>query len=496
MYCFPPGSVADFFGLPTRVGFGPVSALPFRAYALIWNEWFRDQNLQDEIFVPLDDVDRDAIVNGNLENYLENFSVSLNGFNNCINGGRLAPVAKLPDYFTTALPLPQKGPNIPLPIEGTANVYGRDNAQLLFNGVGDFQIPVTQNGNTSNKDIDSLVHGANVGGNGTNLSQAYVTGTLVDINGNSNVSGASTTDNLVYPVNIASKSTLDRLRVQNPIYADIQASIGTINDLRLAFAIQRLYERDARGGTRYRELILSHFNVKTGDARVQIPEFLAGNRVRVGMSQVIQTSSTDSVSPQGNTAAYSLTTHRTSDFTKSFTEHGMVIGVMCIRQHQSYQQGVSNYWNKRDRFDFYWPALANIGNLPILNRELYVSDYVLPVDSDGYADKTQFYEGYEGHVNCEIFGYKEAWSEYRWKPDLVTGAFRSNYPGSLDVWHYSNAFDRRPSLSDDFIRESPVNIQRTVAVQNEPQFLVDVKVKNKAVRPIPLYSIPGLIDHN
>ena len=496
-YEFYPGSVADFFGLPTLSGFGPVSALPFRAYGLIWNEWFRDQNLQDEIYVPTDDVDRDATSSAASDvNFLSTKVTKINGSDNCIVGGAPAPVAKLPDYFTTALPTPQKGPAVPLPIEGVANVYGRDNAQLLFNGVGDFEVPVTfEGGSSGDKAVKDLTYGLNTGGNGFNLNKTYMTGTLVDLAGEDQADWSGfefETENQIFPTNLASKATLERLRVQNPIYADISASIGTINDLRLAFAIQRLYERDARGGTRYRELILSHFNVRTGDARVQVPEFLGGNRTRVGMTQVLQTSSSDSTSPQGNTAAYSLTTSSSSDFTKSFTEHGMVIGVMCIRQHQSYQDGAHAFWHKRDRFDFYWPALANIGNLPILNRELYASSIQVP---QGSFD--QYYDIYENSDNVGIFGYKEAWSEYRWKPDVVTGAFRSNYPGgSLDVWHYSNHFSETPLLSSEFIQESSVNVQRTLAVQDEPQFLVDVKVKNRAVRPLPLYSIPGLIDHN
>lgn len=511
-FMFLPGSVADNFGLPTLKGFGPVSALPFRAYGLIWNEWFRDQNLQNEVLVPTDDNDRNAIEmnemtmgHADIYEFLDpgiNLSAYMYGAKNFLSGGAPLPVAKLPDYFTTALPSPQKGPNVPLPVEGTASVWGRETdrgpAQLFFQGMDSVGLSSSVEGS----DHSERTIGLGYMNENTTYRDAYLTGSFTE-----NVS--TSTSNVVLPAGLVTQKKWEELygdSVRSPLVADISASIGTINDLRLAFAIQRMYERDARGGTRYREIILSHFGVQTGDSRVQIPEFLSGKRVRVGMQQVIQTSATNDVSPQGNTAAFSLTANRSSDFTKSFVEHGYVIGLMCIRQKQSYQQGVNAHWLKRDRFDFYWPALANIGNLPILTQEIFAGSVdITPENWDeeemgsAQPDWSVYYDRYAASDGSLPFGYKEAWSEYRWQPDIVTGAFRSNlnnWGGSLDSWHYSNHFAKRPTLSNSFIVETPVNIQRTLAVQDEPQFLVDIDIQNVATRPIPIHCSPGLIDHN
>ena len=262
------------------------------------------------------------------------------------------------------------------------------------------------------------------------------------------------------------------------IYADLtKATASTINELRQAFQIQKLFEKDARGGTRYTEIIKSHFGVTSPDGRQQRPEYLGGKRIPINISQVLQTSSTDETSPQGNTAAFSLTGDTDSSFTKSFTEHGLIIGLCCVRTEHTYQQGIERMWNRKRRFDFYWPTLANIGEQAILNKEIY-------------AQGTS--------KDDEAFGYQEAWAEYRYKPSRVSGAFRSTYATPLDSWHYGDKYSSLPMLGDTFIRETQVNIDRTLAVQSsvEDQFIADFFFRNICTRPMPLYSVPGLIDHH
>lgn len=262
------------------------------------------------------------------------------------------------------------------------------------------------------------------------------------------------------------------------LYTDLtQATGATINQLRQAFAIQRMYEKDARGGTRYIEVIKTHFGVTSPDSRQQRPEYLGGLRKQIGMEQVLQTSATDSVSPQGNTAAYSLTNFRQSLFTKSFTEHELVLGLACVRTELTYQQGIARMWSRKGRFDFYWPSLANIGEQAILNKEIY-------------AQGTS--------ADDEAFGYQEAWAEYRYMPSRVSGAFRSNYAQSLDAWHYAQDYASQPILGSTWIDQGRQEINRTIAVQDEleDQFIADFYFKLTCARPMPIYSIPGLLDHH
>lgn len=253
--------------------------------------------------------------------------------------------------------------------------------------------------------------------------------------------------------------------------------MATINQLRLAFQIQKMYERDARGGTRYIEILKSHFGVTSPDARLQRPEYLGGNRVPININQVIQQSSTTSTSPQGNVAGQSLTTDSHYDFTKSFTEHGFVIGLMVARYDHTYQQGIERMWSRKDRFDYYWPVFANIGEQAIKNKEIY---------AQGTAK------------DDEVFGYQEAWADYRYKPNRVTGEMRSAYAQSLDVWHLGDDYDVLPSLSDSWIREDKSNVDRVLAVTSSVsnQLFADIYVANRTTRPMPMYSIPGLIDHH
>lgn len=278
----------------------------------------------------------------------------------------------------------------------------------------------------------------------------------------------------------ASGGDITQIVPQN-LVADLgNATAATINELRLAFQLQKLYERDARGGTRYIEIIKSHFGVTSPDARLQRPEYLGGERIPINIDQVIQTSSTmEGTTPQGNTGAYSLTGNQGSYFKHSFVEHGYVLGLACVRTEHTYQQGLEKIWNRKNRFDFYWPSLANIGEQAILNKEIYLQ-----------ASKA---------TNEEAFGYQEAWAEYRYKPSRVSSAFRSNITsGSLDAWHYADYYEELPKLSAEWVQETYKNVDRTLAVQStlEDQYIADFWFKCKCTRPMPIYSIPGLIDHH
>lgn len=434
-------TIADYMGIPTNVQGLSISSLFFRAYGLIWNEWFRDENLKDPCMVNLDETTQTG---SNGTNYITDVQL----------GGMPAKVAKYHDYFTSALPEPQKGPPVLLPLGEMAPVWTGDanvNAGLVP-GTDSLRLRTTD--------------GSTIGTVGQYDMHYYTDGTtpgtgVVQL-GSTPIAAGSTSKN-VYPSNL---------------YADLtQATSATINQLRQAFAIQRMYEKDARGGTRYIEVIKTHFGVTSPDSRQQRPEYLGGLRTPINMDQVIQTSATDTVSPQGNTAAYSLTTIRKSLFTKSFTEHEIVIGLACIRTDNTYQQGIERMFSRKNRFDYYWPSLANIGEQAILNKEIY-------------AQGTS--------TDDEAFGYQEAWGEYRYKPARVSGAMRSNYAQSLDAFHYADYYKELPKLSSEWIDESRENVNRTIAVQDqlEDQFICDFYFKVEETRPMPVYSIPGLIDHH
>lgn len=471
------GSIADYMGIPimsqsTNVSDNitlSVNALPFRAYGLIWNEWFRDENLQDPIVVPTGDASvspssdyRFSAAGAGL------FSITEVKAGTC----RPAPVAKVHDYFTSALPQPQKGDPVTIPLGDTVPV------EL---DVGN--IPVTNSSYSGGISLNAFYPKFYLPQyNGTlspNMSNAYLgvnqVGSLASSATSSPDFNASSggSDGLLKMLLSTSPSSVARGTVN---LAD--ATMVTINNLRQAFQLQRLYEKDARGGTRYIEILKSHFGVTSPDARLQRPEYLGGKRVPINMQQVLQTSGTDETSPQGNTAAFSSTTDRSSSFTKSFVEHGYLLGLACVRTDHTYQQGLEKLWSRKDRFDFYWPVFANISEQPIFNKELMLRNVA--------ADE-------------EVFGYQEAWAEYRYKPSRVSSAMRSSYAQSLDVWHYADYYDptkAAPTLGDDWIRETKVNVQRTLAVQDEDQFIADFYFKATYVRPMPVYSIPGLVDHH
>ena len=425
------GTIADYFGIPTGVANLSVSALPFRAYALIMNEWFRDQNLMDPLAVPVDD----ATVAGS------NGALAIQ---DVAKGGKPYVASKYHDYFTSALPSPQKGPDVLIPVAQAGNLPVVPLSTSVPGGLGS----TTLKTDLLNRKNGSLY----VFSNG-------------DVSVMENTAGPGTTIGQFVPNNLWA--------VQQ------EAQAATINQLRLAFQIQKFYEKQARGGSRYTEVVRSFFGVTSPDARLQRPEYLGGNRVPINVNQVIQQSGTGTASetPQGTVVGMSLTTDSHSDFTKSFTEHGFIIGVMCARYDHTYQQGLERMWSRKDKFDYYWPVFANIGEQGIKNKEIF---------AQGNAK------------DDEIFGYQEAWADYRYKPNRVTGEMRSAYKQSLDVWHLADDYAQLPSLSSEWIVEDKKNIDRVLAVTSElsNQFFADIYVKNYCTRPMPMYSIPGLIDHH
>ncbi|WP_281757411.1 major capsid protein [Succinatimonas hippei] len=423
-------SIFDYFGIPTRISNGiKVNALPFRAYNLIWNEWFRDENLQDSVTVAKGDSGDPTYT--------------------------LLKRGKRHDYFTSALPWPQKGDAIDVPLSAQIEANFTNPLSVTLSP---FNPVVSSAGSSIPKNTLAYLQQSA-------LNDVIFTGSMTSPAGGYNKIQFSGSGSV-------SASELNKLADGLSI-GNATGSIITINELRQAFQVQRMLEKDARGGTRYTEILRAHFGVVSPDARLQRPEFLGGSSSRININPVQQTSGTTDTSPQGNLAAYGVVADRYHGFTKSFVEHGFIIGLINVRADITYQQGLNRLWKRRTRLDHFWPTLAHLGEQTVTNDEIY---------AQGTA------------ADDDAFGYQERYAEYRYKPSLITGKFRSNDPQSLDVWHLSQYFQNLPVLNDEFIEDAPP-INRVVAVQDEPHFLLDVYFNLKCTRPMPLYSVPGLIDH-
>lgn len=447
------GTIADYMGIPTGVENIKVNSLPFRAYAKIWNEWFRDENLQQPVVQDTDDAN-DTGSNTGTE------------LTDAEHGGLPLKVAKYHDYFTSCLPEPQKGEaaTIPINLGGLAPVqtytsvgeYPQQGQELQWTQVpGNTPISGSGSGNRNVFGMDST-------GSNKTATRLYEQS---DLSTGSN--GKS-----VAPLNLA--ANLSKIIPSLDDEGITQTGLAiTINELRQAIALQHILEADARGGTRYTEILQHQFGVTSPDARLQRSEYLGGTRVPININQVIQQSATSDTSPQGNTAAYSMTTMSNKMCSYSAVEHGYLVVLGCIRVQHSYQQGLSRMWTRKSRFDFYHPMLANLGEMAVLNQEIY---------AQGNAQDT------------EVFGYQEPWADYRYHPSIVTGEMRSTYAQTLDAWHYGDHYDELPKLSSDWIKEGTENIDRTLAVQSENshQFIADFYFDQTWTRPMPIYGVPGL----
>lgn len=432
-------SILDYMGVPTKINKTfTINALPIRAYVKIWNEFFRDENVDNAAVLKSDNAD---VTYSFEEEATETLEKDLK---NAVLGGNLLPVNKYHDYFTSCMPYPQRGPEINLPMSGNAPIYWADgtNDPLVIADL-----------------LNTGIWKTGVGG------YLYRTGNEIMTQNYENVTEKAR----------AVLGTFNgSVKMGEQMTADLSAvTAATINDLRNAVAVQQYYEALARGGSRYREQVRALWDVTISDKTVQIPEYLGGGRYQVNVNQIIQTSGqqTENDTPIGETGAVSVTPIRESSFTKSFEEHGFVIGVACVRHNRSYQQGLERFWSRRDRLDYYVPQFANLGEQPVKKKEIMLTGNT---------------------TDEETFGYQEAWADYRMKPNRVSGLMRSNATGTLDFWHYADVYDKVPTLSQEWMAEGKAEIARTLIVQSEPQFFGAVRVANKTTRRMPLYSVPGL----
>lgn len=432
-------SILDYMGVPTKINKPfTVNALPIRAYVKIWNEFFRDENVDNAAVLKNDSADVTYDFDEEATETLEK------DLKKAVLGGNLLPVNKYHDYFTSCMPYPQRGPEINLPMSGNAPIYWADS--------------------TDNPLVIADLENTGIWKEGTG-GYLYRTGNEIMTQDYTNI-------------NEKARAVLGTfngsVKFGERMTADLSAvTAATINDLRNAVAVQQYYEALARGGSRYREQVRALWNVTISDKTVQIPEYLGGGRYQVNVNQIVQTSGqqTENDTPIGETGAVSVTPIRESSFTKSFEEHGFVIGVACVRHNRSYQQGLERFWSRRDRLDYYVPQFANLGEQPVKKKEIMLT-----------GDAT----------DEETFGYQEAWADYRMKPNRVAGLMRSNATGTLDFWHYADIYSKVPTLSQEWMAEGKAEIARTLIVQSEPQFFGAVRVANKTTRRMPLYSVPGL----
>ena len=442
------GTIGDYFGIPTKVPL-KVNALPARAYAMIYNEWFRDENLEAPIMVGYKKTDdagnsEDPEIDGS--KYANEPEYTAKVSEGAIYATKPAKAGKFHDYFTSCLPSPLKADPVEIGLTGNAPVNlfdGYDLKKKLSPSNDIFLNSTTTGGVSAEPKIYNSV------GTQSNPNAAYV-------------SGASTSQGI------------------NPkggyLGADLNSvSAISIQDLRMAIALQHIFEADARNGTRYREFLSGTWGVTSPDSRLQIPEYIGGQRIAINVNQVVQTSQTDTKTGQalGNTAAYSLTTCSKQMVDYAATEYGYIIGLAVVRVEHSYQQGLATKWTRGGRFTYYDPRLAALGEQPVYNREIYAQG--TPEDE-------------------EIFGYQEAWADYRYKPSYVTGEMRSNFQTSLDAWHYADDYNALPRLSAEWIQEGTQNIDRTIAVTSNVshQFLCDFYFTEDWYREMPIYSIPGI----
>lgn len=444
--------IPDYMGIACASGsFNNISVncLPFRAYWLIWNEWFRDENLQKSV----------KVSKGESNTVLEPMGQSTANPNYGLPSGISnwydpAPRGKRYDYFCGSLPWPQKGNAVDLPLGGMAAVVSNGETPL-FDIYGE-----------TTKGVSYVSSGAPLTGS---FSKPSATGTVYTGTPSFGIGSSVNGTTALIGENVRSY-----FGSETGLQADLSSATAiTINSLRQAFMLQRYYEIDARGGTRYTEKLQAHFGVTNPDARLQRPEFLGSHSSMMNINPVTQTSSTDSTTPQGNLAAFGLNAQRYHAFTKSFSEFGYVIGLINVRADLTYQQGVNKLWLRSDVLDFYWPSFAHLGEQSIQNIEIYCQ---------GNDD------------DKKVFGYQERYAEYRYKPSLITGQFRSTFKQPLDIWHLSQKFASLPTLSDEFIQDHPP-ISRVVAVPSYPHFLLDVKFNLKCIRPMPMFGIPGMMGH-
>lgn len=428
-------SILDYMGVPTKIeNTFTINALPVRAYVKIWNEYFRDQNVGNAATSTNDD--RSEVYTDDGDNQDEEETLR-----RARSGGRCLPVNKFHDYFTSCLPYPQRGPAVPVPMTGNAPVRLGDTSGTYVDFTGPVEMMLSKN---ASQNLTGSLGYENITGKPNEKKQMQFTG----VERTSGEEGAG-----------------------GWMYTDLSAvTATTINELRNAIAVQQYYEAMARGGSRYREQVQALWNVTISDKTMQIPEYLGGGRYHINMNQIVQTAENDKT-PLGETGAMSVTPINESSFTKSFEEHGFVIGVCCVRHNRSYQQGLERFWSRGDRLDYYVPQFANIGEQPVKKKEIMLTGTT---------------------TDDETFGYQEAWADYRMKPNRVSGLMRSNAKGTLDFWHYADNYNTVPILSQGWMKEGKEEIARTVVVQDEPQFFGAIRVANKTTRCMPLYSVPGL----